>query len=189
MAECAFGALNITQDDVVIDGCKHCERCLDSEKGCITAKSLSISGGGNNMSVKNISRYQNFGFRQEWLELYLEDPFSFWENDRLGVDMFYAFDKWAREIQLIDEKKAPSPIIDKMIELGGDSPVLWGYFYTNMAYNSPIVNWFVRYVNFGTNYSNESLMLMLGDELPCLASILGIGLPLMGGVIVQAALM
>ena len=88
------------------------------------------------MDIKNIDRYKTFGFRQEWLELYLEDPAAFWENDRLGVDMFYAFDKWAREILLIDEKKAPSPFVDKMIELGGDSPILWGYFYVNMAYNS-----------------------------------------------------
>ena len=79
--------------------------------------------------------------------------------------MFYAFDKWAREILLIDEKKAPSPFVDKMIELGGDSPILWGYFYVNMAYNSPIVNWFIRHVSFGMTYSNDSLMLMLGDEL------------------------
>ena len=56
------------------------------------------------MDIKNIDRYKTFGFRQEWLELYLEDPAAFWENDRLGVDMFYAFDKWAREILLIDEK-------------------------------------------------------------------------------------
>ena len=164
MAECPNGALTISKDSIVIKNCLHCGKCLDRQKGCVVARSV-ITGGGNNMDFKNIDRYKTFGFRQEWLELYLENPFSFWENDRLGVDMFYAFDKWAREIQLIDEKKAPSPIIDKMIELGGDSPVLWGYFYTNMAYNSPIVNWFVRYVNFGMNYSNESLMLMLGDEL------------------------
>lgn len=117
------------------------------------------------MDVKNIDRYKTFGFRQEWLELYLEDTTSFWTNDRLGVDMFNAFDRWAREINLIDGKKAPSSYIEKMKELGGDSPVLWGYFYTNMAYNSPIVNWFVHNVDFGVNYSNESLMLMLGDEL------------------------
>ena len=164
MVECPNGALTITNDDIVIENCLHCGKCLDQQKGCIVAKSV-ITGGGNNMDIKNIDRYKTFGFRQEWLELYLENPTLFWENDRLGVDMFYAFDKWAREIQLIDGKKAPSAYIKKMMELGGDSPILWGYFYTNMVYNSPIVNWFVRHVSFGINYSNESLMLMLGDEL------------------------
>ena len=164
MAECPNGSLVITNDDIVINNCLHCGRCLDRQKGCIVARSV-ITGGGNNMDIKNIDRYKTFGFRQEWLELYLEDPAAFWENDRLGVDMFYAFDKWAREILLIDEKKAPSSFVDKMIELGGDSPILWGYFYVNMAYNSPIVNWFIQHVSFGMTYSNDSLMLMLGDEL------------------------
>lgn len=164
MAECPNGALTITKDDIKINNCVHCGKCLDRQKGCIVARSV-ITGGGNNLDIKNIDRYKTFGFRQEWLELYLESPSLFWENDRLGVDMFYAFDKWAREILLIDDKKASSPYIEKMIELGGDSPLLWGYFYVNMAYNSPIVNWYVRHVNFGVSYSNESLMLMLGDEL------------------------
>lgn len=164
MADCPNGALNITDSDIVIENCLHCGKCLDKQKGCVVARSVII-GGGNNMDIKNIDRYKTFGFRQEWLELYLEDPSAFWENDRLGVDMFYAFDRWAREIMLIDDNKAPSGIINRMIELGGDSPILWGYFYANMAYNSPIVNWFIRHVNFGTTYSNESLMLLLGDDL------------------------
>lgn len=104
MAECPNGSLVITNDDIVINNCLHCGRCLDRQKGCIVARSV-ITGGGNNMDIKNIDRYKTFGFRQEWLELYLEDPAAFWENDRLGVDMFYAFDKWAREILLIDEKR------------------------------------------------------------------------------------
>ena len=164
MAECPNGALTITGNDIIINDCIHCGKCLDKQKGCIVARSI-IVGGGNNMNIKNIDRYKTFGFRQSWLEIYLENPDEFWENDRLGVDMFNAFDKWAKEILLIKETKAPSEYICKMIELGADNPILWGYFYTNMAYNSPIINWFVRYVNFGVNYSHGSLMLMLGDEL------------------------
>ena len=83
----------------------------------------------------------------------------------IGRDMFYAFDRWAREILLIDDKKAPSLLLDRITDLGADSPMVWGYFFVNMAYNSPIVNWFVRNAAIGTTYSHESLMLMLGDEL------------------------
>ena len=70
---------------------------VDKQKGCIVARSVMV-GGGNNMNIKNIDRYKTFGFRQSWLEIYLEDPNKFWENNRLGVDMFYAFDKWAKEL-------------------------------------------------------------------------------------------
>lgn len=164
MVECPNGSLTITSDDIIVENCIHCGRCLDRQKGCVVARSIII-GGDNNMDVRNIDRYKTFGFRQEWLELYLEAPDTFWENDRLGVDMFYAFDKWAREINLIDEKKVASKYMDRMIKLGGDSPILWGYFYVNMAYNSPIVNWFIRSTNMGVSYSNDDLMVMLGDGL------------------------
>ena len=70
MAECPNGSLVITNDDIVINNCLHCGRCLDRQKGCIVARSV-ITGGGNNMDIKNIDRYKTFGFRQEWLELYL----------------------------------------------------------------------------------------------------------------------
>ena len=164
MVDCPNGSLTITPSDIVVKNCIHCGRCLDRQKGCVVARSIII-GGGNNMDIRNIDRYKTFGFRQEWLELYLEAPDMFWENDRMGVDMFYAFDKWARELKLINDKKVASKYIDTMVQLGGDSPILWGYFYVNMAYNSPIVNWFVRSTSLGVNYSNDDLMVMLGDGL------------------------
>lgn len=164
MAECPNGALRITKESITIENCVHCGKCLEKQKGCVVARSLII-GGGNNLDVKNIDRYKTFGFRQEWVEIYLENPDTFWQSDRLGVDMFYAFDKWAREAMLIDSKKTPSDAISTMKKLGADSPLLWGYFYVNMAYQSPIINWYVRRIPFGVPYTNESLMLLLGDEL------------------------
>ena len=163
MAECAFGALNITQDDVVIDGCKHCERCLDSEKGCITAKSLSISGGGNNMSVKNISRYQNFGFRQEWLELYFELMDDFWANERMGKYMIVGFKTWLKEAR-ITENNALTPLGEKLQVLGSDSPITWGVIYTNLCYESPIINWYAKKIEVGRTYFADDLPILLGDE-------------------------
>lgn len=56
MAECPNGSLVITNDDIVINNCLHCGRCLDRQKGCIVARSV-ITGGGNNMDIKNIDRY------------------------------------------------------------------------------------------------------------------------------------
>ena len=91
------------------------------------------------MDVKNIDRYRTFGFRQEWVEIYLENPDKFWTNDRLGKDMFSAFERWGKESGLIDDKKAPTKVVDRAIELGADSAIVWGIFYSNMAYASPIV--------------------------------------------------
>ena len=164
MAECYFGALTITKDQIQIQNCIHCERCLDKPKGCLVAKSI-MATGENNMEIKNIDRYKTFGFRKEWVELYLSDPDGFWTNDRMGNRMFDAFKRWAPEAGLIESGKTPSPFLDKFVSLGADSPILWGFFYVNMAYHSPIVAWYVRHVEFGEECANDTLMLMLGDGL------------------------
>lgn len=164
MADCYFGALQITKDRIQIHNCAHCESCLDKQKGCLAAKSL-MATGENNMEITNIDRYKTFGFREEWVELYLSNPETFWTNSRMGTRMFDAFKRWAPEAGLIDEGKNPSPFLDKFAALGANSPVLWAFFYTNMAYHSPIVRWYVTHVEFGEQYANDSLFLMLGDAL------------------------
>ena len=163
MAECPNGALTITGEDIIIKNCKHCQKCLDKPKGCIIAKSKTTTGD-NNMSVKNIDRYKNFGLRQSWIEIFLEDPTAFWVNDRMGTHMFKSFEKWGKESGLIDQFNSPTGVVEKFAELGADSPVLWGYIYSNIAYNSAIFNWFVRRLEYGVEYQSTDMVIMLGDD-------------------------
>ena len=162
-AECSFNALTITNDDILFHNCKHCESCLDSSKGCIAARSLGISGGGNNMSIKNISRYQNFGFRQEWLEQFFELRDDFWTNDRMGKYMIIGFKTWLKEAG-ITENNAITTLGEKLQELGSDSPITWGVIFSNLCYESPIMNWYVRTIGSDSTYSADDLPILLGDE-------------------------
>ena len=163
MAECAFGALNISSDDISIKDCKHCERCLDSNKGCIVARSIGITGGGNNMSAKNISRYQNFGFRQEWLELYFELLDDFWSNERMGKYMLIGFKTWLKESG-ITNNNALTALGKKLQELGSDSPITWGIIHANLCYESPIINWYVKTIEIGRTYFSDDLPILLGED-------------------------
>ncbi len=163
MVECPHSALSITNAEIKFNNCLHCETCLDMQKGCIVARSLMA--GGNNVNVKNIDRYRTFGLKQEWVEIYFENPSDFWENTRLGKDMFTAFDRWGKEALLFDEKRTPSPYLNRFIELGADNPKLWGYIFANLTYNSPIITWYIRNCEFGRTYTSDSMMIMLGDEL------------------------
>lgn len=162
MAECSFGALNITNDNIEIKKCKHCESCLDSSKGCIVARSLGISGGGNNMSIKNISRYQNFGFRKEWLDLYFELLDNFWVNERMGKYMLVGFRTWLKESGITNSNAltADGEILKK---LGSDSVLTWAYIFNNLAYESPIVNWYVKAIEFDRVYQSNDLNILIGD--------------------------
>ena len=163
MAECPHGALTITNDDIIIRNCKHCERCLDKPKGCSIAKSIIATGDGN-MSVKNIDRYKNFGLRRDWVAIFLESPDNFWNNERMGTHMFKSFEKWGKEAGLIDRSNAPVSHVEKLIELGIDSAALWGYIYSNIAYNSAIFNWYIRTAQFGVEYKAADLPILLGGD-------------------------
>lgn len=163
MAECMFGALTITDDDIQINGCKHCESCLDSSKGCIVARSLGITGDGNNMSTENISRYQNFGFRQEWLELYFELADDFWNNDRMGKYMIIGFKTWLKEAG-ITENNSITALGSKLNDIGADSPATWGIVFANLVYNSPIMNWYARKIELNRDVSNDEMLILLGDS-------------------------
>ena len=163
MAECAHGALFISHNDIQIKNCKHCESCLDSPKGCIVARSLGITGDGNNMSTSNISRYQNFGFRQEWLELFFELGDDFWNNDRMGKYMIIGFKTWLKEAG-VTQNNSITALGTKMREVGADMPSIWGIIFSNLAYNAPIINWYVRKIECNREISNEEMKILLGDS-------------------------
>ena len=115
------------------------------------------------MSAKNISRYQNFGFRQEWLELYFELLDDFWANDRMGKYMIIGFKTWLKEAGITDNN-AITPLGKKLLELGSDSPVTWGVIFANLCYESPIVTWYAKKIEPDSTYSAEDLPILLGDE-------------------------
>lgn len=164
--ECPVGAIKFNEDGSVSnEGCIHCTHCIDREKGCIAAQSLSLPKGGTKMEKKNIAGYQTRGFRQDWLELFFEynAGVEFWNNDRLGPNMFLSFKTWLRDANLLIGD-TPTHICKKLLELGSDSLITWGVIWSNLAYASPLVNWFVRNLTLGVEYDNAALHISLGDN-------------------------
>lgn len=162
MIECPHGALTITNDDVLIKNCRHCYRCLDKPRGCLVAWSLEIRGS-DNLQKKKISAYRNFGLRKEWVKIYLEDTKNFWTSGRLGKDMFRSFGVWGKESGLLDSNKIPNAKINKLSLLGADNPKLWGYIFLNLAYNSNLINLFLKSTAFNEAHDNSFLMTMFGN--------------------------
>lgn len=165
MIECPAGALEITENDIFIKNCVHCHKCLEKHRGCLAAHSLGIRGDADEMEIKSINRYQRFGLRKEWIEIYFENPENFWTNDRMGKLMFESFKNWGREIGLLVENKEPSNNLKKISSLGAENLKLWGVFWVNLAYNSPLVGLFVKKTGFNFDCDNDFLMNMLGSSL------------------------
>ncbi len=166
MIECPHGALTITVDDVQIKNCRHCHRCLDKERGCLAADSLRCGGDINGMNVTGIDHhYKTFGLRAEWVQILFENPKNFWNNGRMGSKMFESFENWGREAGLLVDKRNFTADLDKLISLGADNLKLWGMFWTNAAYNSTLINFFVRQVAFDSPVDNETLINSLGESI------------------------
>ena len=163
MVECPTGALKMTDNSTTIKNCAHCENCLDRSKGCVVAQSLSVSGGGNNMEKKNIAGYQTRGFRQDWLELFFELGADFWSNERMGKNMFMSFKVWLREAGMI-ENSSPTELCELLRNLGSDNHLVWATIFTNLAYESPLINWYVNEVVLGQTCDNDTFKIMFGEQ-------------------------
>ena len=164
MIECPNGFLEITGDNICIRNCVHCHKCLGMSKGCWVAQSLAV-GGDDDLELKGIDRYKTFGLRLDWIKIFFEDTPNFWTNDRMGKVMFESFKHWGRDIGLLDENKKIQANFEKISLIGAESLNLWGIFWINMAYNSPVVKLYVRNVKFNFKYDNNFLMNMLGVSL------------------------
>ncbi|MGB9881142.1 MAG: phosphoadenosine phosphosulfate reductase family protein, partial [Anaerolineae bacterium] len=164
--ECPTGALRI-EEQVSVDEkrCRHCGHCLSfTEKGCLAAKSLSVSRGGDR--VKGLSRYQQFGMRKEWLAAYLKDPKLWWMQNDLGNRQFEAMRVWLREAEVISNQGQDlTPLGEYLQRLGTDDLLVWAVIWTNLAHNSALVNWYVHHVGWGSTWSKKGLESLMPEDL------------------------
>jgi phosphoadenosine phosphosulfate reductase len=165
MVECPTGALSIDDSGVNIDRalCSKCLKCMEIDKGCLVAKSLTITVGGRNMSLKGINRYQHFGLRQQWLELYFNIGDESRLADKLGNRQLDALRVWLKEAEITENHKI-TLLGKKLSEVGAGSALTWSIIWTNLAYNSTIVRWYIFNAPWSKAYTKNELIDMLGDD-------------------------
>lgn len=168
--ECPTGALSIYPIvNINKQKCIHCRKCLDfHDKGCIVANSLYITTHmGTNGKVVNIDRYKNFGLRQEWLEAYLIEQNDFWTSAH-GLNEDYQIPSlklWLKDAGIVDDKNNITELGEFLAEIREDMPELvWCIVWTNLAYGSFIVNWFVNKVTPNSVYSSKLLEEMIRSQ-------------------------
>ena len=174
MVQCPSDAFVVSDDGKIIirdEKCTHCSNCIVStgSKGCLVAKSLSITGGYG-MDLKGINRYQHFGFRKPWLEHFFEYGSDCFTMKQLGNRQYDSLKVWLREAGLLSTAKKgektglPTPLYDKLKPLGAFNPLTWAVIWANLAYNSIIVKWYMLYAPAGEVYEKNDLIFMLGDD-------------------------
>ena len=177
-AECPTGALTV-RDKVEINKnmCVHCHKCLEvSSRGCIIAHRKQINEGGmlvksSNMRTSGIDRYSTFGLRDEWVDVFFNngnDWFGSYPN--LGSKMIPAAINWLREAEMIDDKeKKISDKFDMVKRLYDHNRLAaWQIIWVGLAYNSAIVNSFVKSIKLDVNYSRDDIVAIMREGFPTL---------------------
>lgn len=166
--ECPTGALSVyPQITINKDKCIHCHKCLDfHEHGCEVADSL-VTNMDNKAKTGSISKYGTFGIHEEWIDEFLADPEGFKESNSLGTKQVDSFKAWLKDAEILDESSDLKKTV-KLTELGefckenylDQRDLIWEIIWTNLTYNSPLVNWFIN-----TIYGDQIFEKKLLDEL------------------------
>jgi len=164
MVECPTSALQIDKDHIFVDKakCNHCLSCVDIEKGCLVARSLHTTGG-KEMSEKLCKDYRTFGLRKIWLDLYFNMKDNLWLSDKLGNKQYESLRMWLRDSGITNENKITF-LGEKLSKLGSHKSLTWAIIWSELAYNSPLIKWYVIYVNWGGRYTKKELIEMIGDS-------------------------
>ena len=174
--ECPTGALSVVPI-VKIDKtkCVKCHRCLDfKDDGCISANSLKQSEGIKMAAQKDkkttINRYNNFGFREKWLQFYMEHVDSFFENDEHGINkenQMNPFLNWMRDSDIL---KTDSKEITEIGQLFAEnyatkSDKIWELIWINLTCNSEICYWYACNVGYSKPYTKAEVEMMMETSL------------------------
>lgn len=175
--QCPANAFNITDNGSIYireDNCVHCYNCIEftNGKGCLVAKSLSVSKGENGMDLKGMNRYQHFGLRRSWLEHFFKEKEACFAEGVLGNRQYDSLKVWLRESGLLtssgkgEKSGVVTPLFEKLqnLKLDAGNPLTWAIIWTNLAYNSIIVKWYMLNVPAGEIYEKDELVFMLGDD-------------------------
>lgn len=171
--QCPTGAYTIQSDGKILireSLCVHCSNCISfSEKGCMIARSLSVTQGGTGMDLKGMNCYQNFGFQQNFLEHFMEHGENCFSRMELGNQQYASLRKWLQHSQLIeisnkDRSVHVTELGNKLIKLGPYNPLTWAIIWGNLAYNSIICKWFCLNTEPGIAYELGDIVTLLGDS-------------------------
>lgn len=170
---CPTGAFSINENRKIIieeENCINCGLCLSElRKSCKVAASLITTQGGKIMDLKGMNRYQHFGFREAWLEHFFEQENQCWCSGELGNRQYDALKIYLRESEIIEatmrgDNKGQITELGKCLQrIGIYHPFTWAVIWTNLAYNSTLVKWYLLYTERGETYTQQDLIELIDE--------------------------
>ena len=174
--DCPSGALSVVPM-VHVDAtkCTNCHKCLDYiDNGCISASSIKTTNGNimNSKTKKTFRSYNNFGFRNQWLEYYLSHIGTYFENNDHGLNIETQLKKsfviWLREAEILEKDSNRATDMGKLLsELYLKNQIeVWEIIWAVLCENSGICKWYSSSVKFEGWYSKNELDKLLELSIP-----------------------
>ena len=174
VVECPTGAFGIDENKKIaidITKCIHCRKCVtEVEKGCKLARCLTTTLGGNNMNFIGMNRYTTLGFRESFLEHFFDLGNDCWSSKELGNLQYASLKVWLKEAEIIevnpqtDKNGQITELGQKLMALGVYHPFTWAAIWTNLAYNSSLIKWYLLCVDKGETYEKGDFVFLIGDD-------------------------
>ena len=178
-AECPTGALIVRKNLLSIDTtrCVHCHKCYDvNSYGCIVGSRKRVSEGGNNMSKtlrsSGVDKYSTFGIKKDWFESLMNIGNEwFYSYPGLGPKMIPAAINWFRDALIVDLKEKKLSKLGEYVQIINrkNKFLAWQILWINLAFNSAVVNIYLKELLNECNYSKNDIITMMQYSYPHLS--------------------
>lgn len=122
------------------------------------------------MKFIGMNRYTTLGFRESFLEHFFELGNDCWSSKELGNLQYASLKVWLKEAEIIevnsqtDKNGQITELGRKLMKLGIYNPFTWAVIWTNLAYNSSLIKWYLLCVDKDETYEKGDLVFLIGDD-------------------------
>ena len=165
--ECPTHALRFEGGTASIDGgkCIHCLKCHSADYGCWRYQSMRNTEVSNG-ELATINKYKNFGLREMWISVYLNERDNFAMTGALGNKMIESGKAWMRQALLMDQKNCtPLKLMEVAERHGTDNRFFWDCIWIALANRAAIVKWFVTATEANKAYTSDDLFSLMGSGI------------------------
>lgn len=163
---CHNGSIQFIDGKIKITNCIHCHQCQDIDDGCLLFHSLRYpQGGGKNM--KSLNSFADHAPKRDWFVAFFDLKEDFFTNHTLGPMMYDMFRRFLKDAGLND-KNHFTPFAEMIAQMGWETETALGLMMTNLAYENPQIEWYIKNFDIGYYYAREKVedMLVACDVKP-----------------------
>lgn len=157
-ANCHNGSIKFIDGKITVNNCIHCHLCHDIDCGCLLYRSRKPQE--ERMNKKNVNTFNDHAPKRDWLVSFFELKEDFFTEHTLGTAMINKFKRFLSDAEL-SEKNHFTPFAELISKIGWETDVALGLMLTNLVYNNPQFDWYVKNMDIDYFYDKDQIKEML----------------------------